>query len=365
MKQIHVRLNNILHQKLRTHCAVDDISIQDYVESLLQQQLLVSEKTATDRLRFIDLFAGIGGIRLPFDELGYQCVFSSEIDKFAKKTYQAFYGDVPAGDITQIDVDNIPHFDLLLAGFPCQPFSQAGLKKGFTDTRGTMFFYIEEIIRKKRPKAFLLENVKGLKGHDKGKTFEVIFQSLEALGYSVKSTVLAAKDFNLPQNRERIYIVGFLNDKSAEHFEFPEAQEKQLVVGDILENNPDPKYTISDKLWLGHQRRKKAHQKRGNGFGYSLFNHQSEYTNTISARYYKDGSEILIEQEGKNPRKITPIEAARLQGFPDEIVKRARDNGVSDVQLYKQFGNSVAVSVIRAIAKKMDSLLSDKPHIMS
>ncbi|MFR9535007.1 MAG: DNA cytosine methyltransferase [Rikenellaceae bacterium] len=295
---------------------------------------------------FIDLFAGIGGIRLPFDELGGKCVFSSEIDKFAKQTYEANYGEKPCGDITEIDPAFIPPFDLLLAGFPCQPFSQAGLQKGFQDTRGTLFFYIANIIKHHQPKVVLLENVKRLKSHDKGKTFNVMKSALEELGYHVFYNILAAKDFGAPQNRERIYIIA-LRDEN--HFEFPTPTYQETRVGDILESKVDAKYTISDKLWEGHQRRKAEHINKGNGFGYSLFNHDSAYTNTISARYYKDGSEILIDQgEHKNPRKITPREAARLQGFPEsyKIV-------VSDVQAYKQFGNSVCVPVIRAISKQL------------
>jgi DNA (cytosine-5)-methyltransferase 1 len=198
-----------------------------------------------------------------------------------------------------------------------------------------------------------------LKGHDKGRTFKVIKENLEAIGYFVTDKVLAARDFNLPQNRERIYLVGFLAEEHYKRFSFPGPIEKTVKVGSILEPNPDAKYTISDKLWDGHQRRKEMHKTKGNGFGYSLFTHDSEYTNTISARYYKDGSEILIAQEGKNPRKLTPLEAARLQGFPDDLVKKARDAGVSDVQLYKQFGNAVPVSVIRHIAQKMLEALSD------
>lgn len=347
-----------LLQRVKMRSNEEGISVTSYVEKCLSDTLNKGINRDSS-FKFIDLFAGIGGIRLPFQELGGECVFSSEIDKFAKQTYQSFYGDIPHGDITKINPHEIPDFDVLLAGFPCQPFSQAGLKKGFLDTRGTMFSYIEEIIKIKKPKAFLLENVKGLKGHDKGKTFKVICAALDKAGYSIKSKVLAAKDFNLPQNRERIYIVGFKNDEACNSFEFPEPIEKKLLVGDILENKPDSKYTISDRLWEGHQRRKAGHLEKGNGFGFGLFNKNSSHTNTISARYYKDGSEILIEQRGKNPRKITPIEAARLQGFPDEIVRKARKKGVSDVQLYKQFGNSVAVSVIRAIAQQMVPLFVD------
>ena len=310
---------------------------------------------------FIDLFAGIGGIRIPFQELGGKCVFTSEWDKFAQKTYRINFGEQPAGDITQIKEEDIPKFDVLLGGFPCQPFSQAGLKKGFADTRGTLFFDIERIINYHRPKAFLLENVKQLKGHNKGRTLEVILNHLEAMNYYVKYDVLRAGDFGVPQNRERIYIVGISRDHFAlsesYEFKFPVPTRERTRVGNILEKNVDEKYTISDILWEGHQRRKKEHEEKGNGFGYSLFNAESEYTNTISARYYKDGSEILIDQgEGKNPRKLTPRECARLQGFPEKFIIP-----VSDTQAYKQFGNSVAVPVIRAVAYKIVNEINNLP----
>ena len=310
MKQIHIKLNEDNHTQLRLHCAELDLSIQDFVVQNLHTAL-AKPKQQKSPFKFIDLFAGIGGIRLPYQELKGECVFSSEIDKYAKMTYQSYYDDVPHGDIHTITPCEIPDFDILLAGFPCQPFSQAGHKQGFNDTRGTMFFQIEKIIRCKMPKAFLLENVKGLKGHDKGRTFKIIIETLESIGYTVKSKVLAAKDFNLPQNRQRIYIAGFLNPEHASKFEFPTPIEKTIKLGDVLEPKVDPKYTISDKLWEGHQRRKAMHEEKGNGFGYSLFNEGSDYVNTISARYYKDGSEILIEQKNRNPRKITPLEAAR------------------------------------------------------
>jgi len=311
------------------------------------------KKNSLVNFTFIDLFSGIGGLRLPFQELGGECVLSSEIDKYAQQTYKAYFNDMPQGDICKLKISEIPDFDILVGGFPCQPFSIAGNKKGFTDTRGTLFFEIEKIIKQKKPKAFLLENVKGLKGHDKGNTFKIIKKSLENLGYFTDDKILAARDFGLPQNRERIYIVGFLDKKHLTNFKFPEPLDIKTRLGDILEKNVDKKYTISDKLWAGHQRRKREHKKKGNGFGYKLFNHDSQYTSTISARYYKDGSEILIEQENKNPRKLTPLEAARLQGFPDELVLRAKEVGISDTQLYKQFGNAVPVNVIRHIAKNI------------
>ena len=296
--------------------------------------------------RAIDLFAGIGGIRLGFQKAfdnQIEFVFASEIDKYARMTYESNFGDIPHGDITKIEPQDIPAFDFLLGGFPCQPFSHAGLKKGFDDIRGTLFFDIAKIVEFHNPKVVFLENVKGFKNHDKGNTFAVVKRTLNELGYKVFAEVLNAKDFGVPQNRERIYIIGFLNQDI--EFTFPIGGDKYVKLGNILETKVDSKYTISDKLWEGHQRRKAEHQAKGNGFGYSLFNNESSYTSTISARYYKDGSEILVEQKKKNPRKITPREAARLQGFPDDfkIV-------VSDVQAYKQFGNSVAVPVIEQLA---------------
>src|SRR5699024_7071550 len=203
----------------------------------------------------------------------------------SQKTYQANFGEVPEGDITKIDENDIPDHDILVAGFPCQAFSQAGLKKGFEDTRGTLFFDIARILKAKRPKTFLLENVKNLRGHDKGRTFEIITNTLEELNYKVFATVLNARDFGVPQNRERIYIVGF--DKEYFDgdipFDFPTPPMTETRVGDILQKEVDDKYTISDRLWEGHQRRKREHKQKGNGFGYTLFEEDSPYTNTISA----------------------------------------------------------------------------------
>jgi DNA (cytosine-5)-methyltransferase 1 len=304
--------------------------------------------------KIIDLFAGIGGIRLAFEQaasnlqIGLQCVFTSEIDKYCQDSYIANFGNTDIyGDISSIDPVDVPSHDILLAGFPCQPFSQAGLKNGFNDTRGTLFFNIEQIINHKKPKAFLLENVKHLKGHDKGKTFKIIIQSLELLGYKVYHTILNAKDFGLPQNRERLFIVGFLDNNLT--FNFPTACKTQTKIGNILVETIDDKYVISDKLWAGHQRRKQEHKQKGNGFGYVLFSKESAYVNTLSARYYKDGSEILIDRGvGLNPRKLTPRECARLQGFPDSFIIK-----VSDIQAYKQFGNSVPINVINKVAYAM------------
>lgn len=316
------------------------------LKSLFSTEL---SSTKASKFKMIDLFAGVGGIRLGFEGVGGECVFTSEWDEPAQKTYLANFGELPYGDITKIKPEEIPSFDVLLAGFPCQPFSQAGKKLGLADTRGTLFFDIAKIVEHHKPTVVFLENVKRFKSHDGGRTFETIKTILEGLGYDIYAQVLNAKNFGVPQNRERIYIVGFLGKAD---FTFPKPYEKEVRLGDILEKDPDPKYTISDKLWAGHQRRKKEHLEKGNGFGYSLFNEDSKYTSTISARYYKDGSEILIEQKGKNPRKLTPREAARLQGFPDDYVL-----STSDSQAYKQFGNSVAVPVIKAIAKEIEKAL--------
>jgi DNA (cytosine-5)-methyltransferase 1 len=303
--------------------------------------------------KFIDLFAGIGGIRIPFNRLGGSCVFSSEWDKYAQITYKENFRETPDGDITEIPAKKIPNHDLLLAGFPCQPFSVAGLKKGFSDERGELFFHITKIIKFHRPKIILLENVKGLVVHDKGKTIKAIVDVLEKMNYKVFYKVLNAKNFGVPQNRERVYVVAF-NKKKFKNidFDFPNSTGKKVKVGDILEKKVGVEYTISDKLWKGHQRRKKEHKEKGNGFGYNLFDKNSEYTSTISARYYKDGSEILISQKNKNPRKLTPREASRLQGFPKKF-----KIPVSNTQAYKQFGNSVSVPVITAIAKKIKKFL--------
>ncbi|HEO2439510.1 MULTISPECIES: DNA (cytosine-5-)-methyltransferase [Streptococcus] len=316
------------------------------------------QNPSTADYTMIDLFAGIGGTRLGFQLTGRtKSIFSSEIDKFAIKTYKANYGDIPKGDITAINETDIPDHDILVGGFPCQAFSQAGKKLGFEDTRGTLFFEIARIIKAKRPKAFLLENVKNLKGHDKGRTFKVIESTLKDMDYEVYNALFKAKDFGVPQNRERIYIVGFDKKqiKNYADFEFPTPLLTPTRLGNILEKKVLDKYTISDKLWQGHQRRKAEHKRNGNGFGYSLFNEDSPYTSTISARYYKDGSEILIEQKGKNPRKLTPREASRLQGFPEKFIIP-----VSDTQAYKQFGNSVAVPVVNAIAKQILKVLDNQ-----
>lgn len=313
--------------------------------------------TAKPKFKFIDLFAGIGGIRLAYQNLGGKCVFSSEWNNFAKKTYEANFGEVPFGDITQISEKSIPDHDVLLGGFPCQPFSIAGVSKknalgrkhGFLDeTQGTLFFDIARIIEHKKPKAFMLENVKNLVSHDKGNTFKVIKNTLEELGYSVHYQVLNGKHF-VPQNRERILIVGFRNDifNGEENFKFPKLPKQTAKFREILEEEINPKYTLSDKLWNYLQDYAKKHKAKGNGFGFGLTDLDG-ISRTISARYYKDGSEILIPQDGINPRRLTPRECARLQGFPDEYIIPVSDN-----QAYKQFGNSVTVPLIQAVGKQL------------
>jgi len=313
--------------------------------------------TADPKFKFIDLFAGIGGIRLAFQNLGGKCVFTSEWDSYSKKTYEANFGEVPFGDITQISEKEIPDHDILLAGFPCQPFSIAGVSKknalgrahGFLDeTQGTLFFDVARIIKHKKPSVFMLENVKNLVSHDKGKTFKVITETLKALDYSIHFKVLDGKHF-VPQHRERIIIVGFRNQifKSKETFEFPKMSETKFAIKDILENKVDKKYTLSEHLWNYLQNYAKKHKEKGNGFGFGLTD-LNGISRTMSARYYKDGAEILIPQEGKSPRRLTPRECARLQGFPDSFLIPVSDN-----QAYKQFGNSVVTPLIQAVGKNI------------
>ena len=329
--------------------------------------------------KFIDLFAGIGGIRIAFESIGGECVFTSEWDAYAQKTYATNFsaGHEINGDITLVDEEDIPDHDVLLGGFPCQPFSIAGVSKknslgrahGFSDeTQGTLFFDVARIIAKKRPKAFLLENVKNLQSHDKGRTFDVIRRTLEDdLGYQVFFKVIDGAHF-VPQHRERILIVGFreptpfdldtvkLPEKGSHKLEqilhkkddepFIELDADRYY--DHKKKKPLDKYTLTDNLWSYLQSYKKKHQEAGNGFGFGLVTKDS-VTRTLSARYYKDGSEILLSQGSKkNPRRLTPRECARLMGFPDTF-----KIPVSDTRAYKQFGNSVVVPVMEAVAKSM------------
>lgn len=336
-----------IHQKLNLTIKPD---LKNYIPAKWDIPFAPNEKPT---FKFVDLFAGIGGIRLAFQNIGGNCVFTSEWDLYAKKTYEANFGEVPFGDITKIPEKVIPDHDILLGGFPCQPFSIAGVSKkkslgkdhGFLDkTQGTLFFDIARIIKHKKPKIFLLENVKNLVSHDKKRTFRVISETLRELGYTIHYKVLDAK-YYVPQHRERIIIVGFRKSifKSNENFEFPEPDTYERSIKEILEKKVNPKYTLSDKLWNYLQEYKKKHQAKGNGFGFGLTD-LNGISRTLSARYYKDGAEILIPQKNKNPRRLTPRECARLQGFPEEFIIPVSDN-----QAYKQFGNSVAIPLIQAV----------------
>ena len=313
------------------------------------------------KFTFIDLFAGMGGFRLAMQAQGGKCVFSSEWNTYSQKTYFSNFGDMPFGDITkEVTKSYIPeHFDILCAGFPCQPFSIAGVSKkkslgretGFKDkTQGTLFFDVADIISRHRPKAFYLENVKNLTSHDKGNTFRVIRETLEELNYSLHYQVMDGQTY-VPQHRERIMIVGFDKERyhGEENFEFPEQHEATRSIKEILDPNIDPKYTLSDKLWAYLQNYAEKHRAKGNGFGYGLVD-LNGITRTLSARYYKDGSEILIPQDnGKNPRRLSPRECARLMGYPDQY----RIDRVSDVQAYRQCGNSVIVPLITAVSEQI------------
>lgn len=343
-----------LEEHLETNNIVSEPDLQYYLPIKWDVPFPPKENS---KFKFIDLFAGIGGIRLAFQNLGGNCVFTSEWDTYSKKTYDANFGEVPFGDITRISENEIPDHDILLGGFPCQPFSIAGVSKknalgrahGFLDeTQGTLFFDVARIIKHKMPKIFMLENVKNLVSHDKGKTFTIIKETLKELGYSIHFKVLDGQYF-VPQHRERIIIVGFNTKifKGKESFEFPKMGATKFAIKDILEHNVDPKYTLSDKLWNYLQEYAKKHKAKGNGFGFGLTN-LNGVSRTMSARYYKDGAEILIPQAGMNPRRLTPRECARLQGFPDNFLIPVSDN-----QAYKQFGNSVVVPLIQAVGKNI------------
>lgn len=334
---------------------------------------------------FIDLFAGIGGMRMGFESIGGKCVFTSEWNKYSRQTYQENFGcdHNIAGDITKVAEADIPAHDVLLAGFPCQPFSLAGVSKknslgkahGFEcTTQGTLFFDVARIIAHHRPAAFLLENVKNLQSHDKGKTFQVIRETLEEeLGYHISWKVIDAKGF-VPQHRERVFIVGFRENTgfTFDNMVTPDAQKGPklstiLHPQDGTEEPEEPftygengvisdRYTLSDKLWNYLVKYAAKHKAAGNGFGFGL-NGPGDTARTLSARYHKDGSEILIEQKGKNPRRLTPRECARLMGY-DRPGRPPFEIPVSDTQAYRQFGNGVVVPVVEAVAKHM------KPHIL-
>lgn len=319
-------------------------------------------QSETDKFKFIDLFAGIGGFRLAMQSVGGTCVFSSEWNKDSQTTYFDNFGELPAGDITKICENEIPDHDVLCAGFPCQPFSLAGVSArtslntahGFAcETQGTLFFDVVRIVAAKRPAVIFLENVKNLVRHDKGNTFAIIKKAIEDLGYSFSYAVINAQTV-VPQKRERCYIV-CLRDNSAK-FEFPDFQGEPIPLKTILDPNVPDTFTISDKLWAGHQRRTATNLARGAGFTAFCADIEKP-ANTLVARYGKDGKECLVPQQDKNPRMLTPRECARLQGYPESFRIPA-----SKAAAYRQFGNSVALPVVTKIAEKIfNHLMELKP----
>ena len=369
-KQIHIRLEDAVYEELTEYTVENGQSVQDCVSGalihMLNRQKAIKQKEDSS-FSFIDLFAGIGGMRLAFEHAGGHCVYSSEWNKYSQQTYLANFGDQPEGDITQVNAADIPDHDILVAGFPCQPFSIAGVSKkqslgratGFEDkTQGTLFFDVCRILKEKRPKAFMLENVKNLCSHDRGRTFKVIQESLEELDYQIFYKVIDGQAF-VPQHRERIIIVGFDKKRYGESISFDFSitpVEPKPMICDILEKEVDTKYTLSDKLWIYLQNYAAKHKAAGNGFGYGIAPLDG-VSRTLSARYYKDGSEILIAQNGKNPRRLTPRECARLQGFPDTF-----KIPVSDTQAYRQFGNSVVVPLMANVAELIVSTI-DKMEV--
>lgn len=367
-KQIHQRMEENMYEALAKYAEDNGMSVQDSISQAVAQMLNKQAQAAVPPdagFTFIDLFAGIGGMRIAYESAGGHCVYSNEWNKYSQQTYFANFGEQPEGDITKVDAASIPDHDILVAGFPCQPFSIAGVSKknslgratGFEDkTQGTLFFDICRILKEKRPKAFMLENVKNLCSHDRGNTFRVITEALDELDYAIFYRVLDGQNY-VPQHRERILIVGFDRKRYGNDIDFSfdlTPVEPKPVMKDILEKDVDDKYTLTDKLWSYLQNYAEKHKAAGNGFGYGIAD-PNGVARTLSARYYKDGSEILIAQVGKNPRRLTPRECARLQGFPDEfkIV-------VSDTQAYKQFGNSVVVPLMSNVAQ----LVADKMHTL-
>lgn len=365
------QITNIIREYLAENSVTDADLSDDYINLVAEnpaQYSLFSDffdvpfpSPKKPVFTFIDLFAGMGGFRLAMQAQNGKCVFSSEWNKFAKKTYFANFGEIPFGDITQeLTKSYIPkQFDILCAGFPCQPFSIAGVSKknslgratGFKDkTQGTLFFDVADIICRHRPKAFFLENVKNLLSHDKGNTFRVIKETLEELNYSLHYLIMDGQSY-VPQHRERIMLVGFDKNIFAgrENFSFPEVKPSAKCIKDILQPSVEEKYTLSDKLWNYLQEYAERHKAKGNGFGFGLVD-LNGISRTLSARYYKDGSEILIPQgHKKNPRRLSPRECARLMGYPDHY----RLDQISDVQAYKQCGNSVVVPLITAVSEQI------------
>lgn len=378
---------DVCEKTVRRYESGDSKPRAPYIQALKLYISIYGEGTESksNDFTFIDLFAGIGGLRLGFEAIGGKCVFTSEWDKYSAQTYQANFPhdnhDV-AGDITKIAASDIPEHDVLLAGFPCQPFSIAGVSKknslgrahGFDcDTQGTLFYDVKRIIEHHKPRAFLLENVKNLVSHDKGRTFATIKSVLQdQLGYHIDYKVIDGKAW-LPQHRERIFIVGFREECgfSFDDFKMPKVSNGPKLRSILHpENGSEPldghytagniarvsdKYTLTDKLWAYLQQYAAKHKAKGNGFGFGLVGPE-DTARTLSARYYKDGSEILIRQEGKNPRRLTPRECARLMGF-DEPTGRSFKIPVSDTQAYRQFGNSVCVPAVKAVAEHMKPFL--------
>ena len=362
------------------------VTQEKYLKDLLKRASKQSPATLSNetnhkkedpRFTFIDLFAGIGGFHLGMRVNGGVCVFANEWDKFSAQTYKAWTGCnvLTTTDIRDLDYGSIiPTHDILCAGFPCQPFSIAGVSKknslgrkhGFQDVdQGNLFFAICDIVSEKRPPILLLENVKNLKSHDKGKTWKIIQESINSLNYELKFEIVDAQSW-VPQHRERIFMVCFDRAKftksEIEAFAFPERPKKKQKLESILEKNPDKKYMLSDNLWLYLQDYAKKHQAAGNGFGFGLVG-AGDISRTMSARYYKDGSEILVKQPyWRNPRRLTPFEASRLMGFNSRMAKHAGHKTgfpqvVSDMQAYKQFGNSVCPLVVEAIGKEIVKIL--------
>ena len=347
-------------------------------QSEVTEKLKVKKKVSKAKFTFIDLFAGIGGFHLGMKINGGECVFANEWDKYSAQTYMHWTGCevLTMDDIREIDYEKaIPAHDVLCAGFPCQPFSIAGVSKknslgrkhGFQDAdQGNLFFAICDIVAEKQPSILVLENVKNLKSHDKGKTWKVIQEAIEALDYELKFEIIDAQSW-VPQHRERIFMVCFNRKKftrnEIESFVFPKRPQKFPKLGSILESNPDKKYMLTDNLWKYLQNYAKKHKAAGNGFGFGLVG-PNDVTRTISARYYKDGSEILVRQPyWRNPRRLTPYEASQLMGFNSRLAKfMGHKNGfpqvVSDMQSYKQFGNSVSPLVVEAVGKEITKILA-------
>lgn len=336
---------------------------RDGVPTSVDRPLVATPERVTLPFTFIDLFAGIGGFRLGLQRVGGRCVFSSERDRFSAKTYETWFGESPLRDINDVVVGDIPKHDILAGGFPCQPFSIAGVSKkrslgqadGFNcEKQGNLFFRICEIIDAHRPSVVFLENVKNLKSHDKRRTWPIIERHLEDLGYTVFHQIIDAADY-VPQHRERIFIVCFNKDVfgNAPDFQFPAAPDSpRPKFRSILEKNPPEKYVLTDKLWDYLQRYAEKHRAKGNGFGFGMTD-LNGVSRTLSARYYKDGSEVLIPRgKGKNPRRLTIVEAARLMGY-GEVVTTREDVPVSDTQAYKQFGNSVVPAVVTAVGRQI------------